>query len=73
MKTLSLKNLNLSSNDLLQREQLKNVYGGYGGGCISLGDICIPGGSPYNDPCCSNSRCKEIGSNIGICSDRYWF
>ncbi len=29
MKKLNLKNLKLSSSDLLQREQLKSVFGGY--------------------------------------------
>ena len=29
MKKLSLKNLKLDGNDLLQREQLKAVFGGY--------------------------------------------
>ncbi|NKI24940.1 hypothetical protein HCG49_00020 [Arenibacter sp. 6A1] len=34
MKKLSLKNLNLGVDNLLQREQLKTVFGGYGGdGC----------------------------------------
>ncbi len=32
MKKLRLANLNLETNDLLQREQLKTVFGGYGGG-----------------------------------------
>lgn len=32
MKKLSLKNLNLNHDDLLQREQLKSIFGGYGGG-----------------------------------------
>lgn len=30
MKKLSLKNLNLDASDLLQRNQLKTVVGGYG-------------------------------------------
>ncbi|WP_299526764.1 hypothetical protein [Winogradskyella sp.] len=29
MKKLSLKKLSLSTNDLLQREQLKSIFGGY--------------------------------------------
>ncbi len=32
MKKLSLKNLKLEANDMLQRNQLKTVLGGYGGG-----------------------------------------
>ncbi|UOY04902.1 hypothetical protein L0P88_13170 [Muricauda sp. SCSIO 64092] len=31
MKKLSLKKLDLNANDLLQREQLKSVTGGYDG------------------------------------------
>lgn len=31
MKKLSLKNLKLEANDMLQRNQLKSVFGGYGG------------------------------------------
>ena len=31
MKKLSLKNLKLEANDMLQRNQLKTVLGGYGG------------------------------------------
>jgi len=31
MKKLSLKNLKLEASDLLQRNQLKTVFGGYGG------------------------------------------
>ena len=36
MKKLSLKNLKLETNDMLQRNQLKTVFGGYaypGGSC----------------------------------------
>jgi hypothetical protein len=35
MKKLSLKNLNLGVNDMLQRNQLKNVFGGGYGACNS--------------------------------------
>ncbi|WP_339629824.1 hypothetical protein [uncultured Maribacter sp.] len=31
MKKLNLKNLNLQGNDLLKKEQLKSVVGGYDG------------------------------------------
>ncbi|MFS4457135.1 hypothetical protein [Maribacter sp. 2304DJ31-5] len=33
MKKLSLKKLNLNTGDLLQKEQLKTVFGGFGGYC----------------------------------------
>lgn len=32
MKKLKLKNLKLEGNDILKRNELKNVFGGYGGG-----------------------------------------
>lgn len=32
MKKLSLKKLNLEANDLIKRNQLKEVFGGYEGG-----------------------------------------
>lgn len=33
MKKLSLKSLNLGADDLLKRQELKTVLGGYTGGC----------------------------------------
>ena len=39
MKKLNLKNLKLDADDMLQREQLKTVFGGYSGGCwVMCGD-----------------------------------
>ncbi len=37
MKKLSLKSLKLGANDLLQREQLKTVFGGYSDGPCANG------------------------------------
>lgn len=41
MKKLSLKKLGLSAGDLLQREQLKSVFGGYSGDCFddAIGEL----------------------------------
>ncbi|OQD42717.1 hypothetical protein BUL40_09355 [Croceivirga radicis] len=44
MKKLSLKKLNLGADELLQKEQLKTVFGGYGSGCF--------------DDCKSDSDCS---------------
>lgn len=58
MKKLNLKNLKLNSNDLLQREQLKTVFGGYG----FCGQFCS-----YDSECpsecskCTNGRCNYNG------------
>lgn len=51
MKKLSLKSLNLETKDLLQKNQLKAVFGGYGGGWEG----------PGNYQCCwnNNSSCSE--------------
>lgn len=40
MKKLSLKNLKLDGNELLQREQLKTVFGGYNGDAGSCSASC---------------------------------
>ncbi len=50
MKKVRLKNLNLSTNELLQREQLKTVFGGY------VHDIC-PDGKPCLIQCPSRQIC----------------
>ncbi len=45
MKKLSLKNLKLNENEMLERNQLKSVFGGYGG--YGNGDhwLCGAGGA----------------------------
>lgn len=55
MKKLNLKHLKLDANDLLQREQLKSVLGGYGDwnkccwdgtnncGECGIGTVCVDG------------------------------
>ena len=45
MKKLSLKNLKLEANDMLQRNQLKTVFGGYSGSCPSPTAHCTCNGS----------------------------
>ena len=41
MKKLSLKNLNLKATEMLQRTQLKTVFGGYGGAGNGTECICV--------------------------------
>lgn len=43
MKKLSLKNLKLEASDMLQRNQLKSVFGGYSGG---YSGVCENGKTP---------------------------
>ena len=66
MKKLSLKRLDLNSSDLLVKEKLKTVFGGYdygggnpgGGNCWPNGHPCIVNGSI---PCC------EYGTGYSYC------
>jgi hypothetical protein len=46
MKKLSLKNLKLEANDMLQRNQLKSILGGHGG------EWC-------NDQCTTDDDCPD--------------
>ncbi|WP_026808949.1 hypothetical protein [Arenibacter latericius] len=62
MKKLSLKNLKLNSNDLLQREQLRSVFGGYGGGSCTL--HCVDGTELSVTSCKggdARESCKDYG------------
>jgi len=62
MKKLSLKNLNLEANDMLQQNELKTVFGGYGSAWCSCSN-----GSSRSMPNCSwcGAYC---GSQSWICS-----
>lgn len=60
MKKLSLKKLNLEVNDMLQRNELKSVFGGYGDTgyqcCSAWGcGKCVTG---------SNEDCSGYGSEV---------
>ena len=60
MKKLSLKNLKLGANDMLQRNELKTVFGGYGGDgyqcCNDWGcGTCVTG---------SNEDCSSHGPDV---------
>lgn len=58
MRKLDLKNLKSNANDLLQREQLKTVVGGYGGGC----HVLCNSGSQY--PVSNCEEAADIACNI---------
>ena len=67
MKKLSLKKLNLEANDMLQRNQLKTVFGGnggYGGGTGPWTCIC-EGEDVYNQSACSHEVCDVACSDNG--------
>jgi hypothetical protein len=67
MKKLKLKALELGAEELLQREQLKNVIGGSGSGDGSGGGCEVTCGSGYY-ACCNRNilvaycNCKTNGS-----------
>ena len=62
MKKLSLINLKLGANDMLQRNELKTVFGGYGGDgdgyqCCNywVCGMCVTG---------SSEDCSSYGGNV---------
>lgn len=61
MKKLSLKNLNLGVKDLLQREQLKSVFGGYNFGYYKCCDIIGGGGCSTCVRCDDSCECSNGG------------
>ncbi len=78
MKKLSLNKMKLEVGDMLQREQLKTVFGGYdmfgdslNSGCVTKGNGCNSS-SPKNprNLCCPGLKCDVKGHvDIGICID----
>jgi hypothetical protein len=60
MKKLSLEMLRLSTNEILERSQMKKITGGYGTGCGSGTDKCS-----FDCPCkssqdwCDQGKCKQ--------------
>ena len=56
MKKLSLKNLKLEVNDLLQREQLKTVFGGQNDG-FDCGPIAYACDAKHPDDYTAFKRC----------------
>lgn len=68
MKKLNLEMLRLSTEEVLERSQMKKITGGYGGGgfnCYML--TCNISHGCYQ----SNCRCEVTGPNgSGYCVDR---
>ncbi len=66
MKKLSLKNLKLNESNILERNQLKSVFGGYGG----YGSSCLEWRSCASDSDCPDencSRCVDAGLGEKAC------
>lgn len=62
MKKLSLKNLSLGANDMLQRNELRTIFGGYGNGCPDGHARCscsLPDGSVIVG-CDSSGNCNTF-------------
>ena len=60
MKKLNLKNLKLSKNDMLQRDQLKTVFGGYDGGGGSTSSCTASSGPGKDDVTCNGTDCIAV-------------
>lgn len=68
MRKLSLKNLKLEVNDMLQRNQLKTVFGGYGGyGASSCSADCTKNGVK-STVTCTGTNCSSTDF-VGCKSD----
>ncbi|SEG23071.1 hypothetical protein [Algoriphagus boritolerans] len=63
MKKLSLEMLRLSTNEILERSQMKKITGGYGGGAGCLDMKC--GSKHPNNVCCAQTSCSDLTS--GFC------
>ena len=62
MKKLSLEMLRLTSEEVLERSQMKKITGGYGGtGCLDM--KC--GSKHPGNVCCAQSSCSDLTS--GFC------
>lgn len=58
MKKLSFKNLKISSSDVLMRDQLKTVFGGYGVGGPYGGWCQCSDGTVYSVRKCTTIECS---------------
>tara|TARA_R110002049_G_scaffold306635_1_gene505458 strand:- start:36648 stop:36875 length:228 start_codon:yes stop_codon:yes gene_type:complete len=71
MKKIKLKDLKIRKGDLLEREELKIVFGGYeDSGCNQPLMLCTVAPSGFSDTCCGNSVCvADPGYEVfGHCS-----
>lgn len=58
MKKLSLEMLRLSTNEILERGEMKKITGGYGGGTGCLDMKC--GSQHPGNICCGGTTCSSI-------------
>lgn len=58
MKKLSLEMLRLSTNEILERSQMKKITGGYGGGESSY-KCCVGGNCSHCVPCKTDCQCPS--------------
>ncbi len=68
MKKLSLKKLKLEASDLLQRNQLKSVFGGYGGYHGSGNGLCTCKLSSTSSAETHTDDCEKCGD---LCDANY--
>lgn len=77
MKKLSLKKLNLAEEELLQREQLKTVFGGYGtwedGKCTMEMSCTLMNGNKKKITCSSDEGDCSTGSNSISCDNKTYY
>ncbi|MFI1745053.1 hypothetical protein [Thalassobellus sediminis] len=71
MKKLSLKKLNIEAKDILQKSQIKSVFGGYEGGSGNILVLCIKSNGQVIGPLCLGDcyptlyHCRQAyGSNV---------
>ena len=65
MKKLSLKDLKLNASNVLQRDQLKNVFGG--GDLIDLNGDPIAGGGVNSNCYCNDGSIEDIEDTCQWC------
>ncbi|MEO9512354.1 MAG: hypothetical protein ABJN84_14905 [Flavobacteriaceae bacterium] len=65
MKKLSLRKLNLQSEELIGRGQLKSIIGGYDPECCSVWYQCNNGSSGYNDCTTIEEGSQLASTNCG--------
>ncbi|SFO16973.1 natural product precursor [Algoriphagus ornithinivorans] len=70
MKKLSLEMLRLSTNEILERSQMKRITGGYGSGPCYITCSSPDGGAPkqHSVPSCSAGCLQGVGLSSLYCS-----
>jgi hypothetical protein len=65
MKTLNL--MNVKEDDVLDRDDMKNILAGSGGGCYCPGGPCLGSGQLFQDCCNSIYTCYYYKCNDPNC------